>query len=463
VKSLVPKLFGTNGIRGVVNKEFTPTFIAGIGSAIGTYFGGGRVLVARDGRVSGTIVKNALLSGLLATGCNVVDLGMIPTPTAQYVTRFHEARGCIVITASHNPPEFNGIKVCGSDGVEISREDEVVIEKNYFESRYTAASWNALGHIVEDYKALELYREAVKSHVNVNTVRKAGLKVVFDAGNGVGSLVTPQLLRELGCEILTINGQVDGMFPGRLPEPRPEYLTALPQMVRALEADLGVAHDGDADRAIFVDEEGVIHPGDRSFALIEKAVLEAQLGETIVTSLSSSQAVKDIADKYGGKLVWTRVGSVVVARTMKSLNAILGGEENGGIFYGPHQSVRDAAMTTALILKIMAEAEKPLSAMMSQLPHYELRKERVSCPNELKDRVMKELVGRAQGTKVETLDGVKIWFPDDSWVLIRPSGTEPIYRVIAEARTVDKAASLAEEHKSIVERLVEELGKQSPP
>jgi phosphomannomutase/phosphoglucomutase len=254
--------------------------------------------------------------------------------------------------------------------------------------------------------------------------------------------------------VYTINADVDGQFPGRPPEPALENLAMLCSAVKAFGADLGVAHDGDADRAIFVDEVGNAHWGDRSVALTEKFFLLKNKGETIVTPLSSSMAIEEIAQAYGGKVVYTPVGSIHVSRTMQRIGAKFGGEENGGIFYGPHIAVRDGAMAASLVVDIMSQTGKRLSTLFSELPIHYSSKGRVACPNATKGVVLKKLREETARLKVETLDGVKIRFEDGSWILIRPSGTEPIFRLFAEAKTNKRTSRLVEEYSQIVSRIV---------
>ena len=451
------RLFGTNGIRGVVNRELTPEFALNIAQAIGTFFNRGKVLVGYDGRTSSPMLTKAVTAGLTSTGCQVWHGGMAPTPAIQYAVKHLRMDGGVMITASHNPPQYNGIKVMAKDGVELPREKEVKIEKIFFNRKFALAEWNSLGGIYEASGVIEAYIEAVKKHVDTAAIREKRFKVVVDAGNGVGSLTLPRLLREIGCRVLTLNANVDGTFPGRLPEPRPENLGELASVVKSVGADLGVATDGDADRAIFVDDRGEIHWGDRSFALIERYFLMEHPKETIVTPVSSSQLIKDVADEFDGKVVWTKVGSITVARTMIKVKAKLGGEENGGVFYAPHQPVRDSAMTTALILDIMAKTGGKLSELLEKLPKYYIEKGKVPCPHELKEKVLRELVGKLKNMKIDTIDGVKIWFEDKSSILIRPSGTEPLYRLYAEARTRRKAFTLIERYEEIVKSILDKL------
>jgi phosphomannomutase/phosphoglucomutase len=451
------KLFGTNGIRGIVNEELTPEMAAKVGSAIGTFFKNKILLVGHDARTSGPIFSDAVMAGLNAAGCNVFFAGMSSTPTLQFAVKNHGFAGGVIITASHNPPEYNGIKVLWSDGIEISHEQETEIEGIYFEEKTRLASWDKLGETRELSGVNEEYVEAIKKHVNVSNIADKHYHVVVDAANSVGGLTAPRLLRDLGCKVTSINANIDGTFPGRPPEPRPENLNDIALTVKALGADLGVAFDGDADRSIFVGENGEVYWGDKTFAIIEKQFLKNNPNAHIVTPVSSSTLIKDIADAYGGEIVWTKVGSVTVSQTMKELGAKLGGEENGGVFYGPHQAVRDGPMTTALILNIMAETGKKLSELIAEQPQYFIEKGKVACPENKKAKLLKKLMEEVKGLNTSTIDGVKIWFEDKSAILVRPSGTEPIFRLYAEAKSQKRARELVEEYSSKLEKLLKTL------
>jgi len=450
-------LFGTNGIRGLANKELTPEMAIKIGAAIGTFFKQGTLVVGYDARTSGPMLAKAVIAGLNSTGCNVLLAGMAPTPTLQFTVKTHKADGGVIITASHNPPEYNGIKVIWKDGIEISHEQELEIEKTFFAEKTRIADWNAIGETRELAGIINEYIEAIEKHVDGKAIEKKHYHVVVDAANSVGSLASPLLLRKLGCRVTTINANIDGTFPGRPPEPRPENLQETAMTVKAASADFGVAYDGDADRSIFIDEKGEIHMGDKTFGLVEKYFLKCNKGEKIVTPISSSTLIKDIADEYKGTVVWTRVGSVTVAQTMKKLKAKLGGEENGGIFYGPHQPVRDGAMSTALILDIMARTGQKLSKLLGELPVYYLQKGKVECKENLKEKALHKLVEQTKGVRTNTLDGVKIWFEDKSSILVRPSGTEPIYRLYAEAKTEKKTAQLIKDYSLKLKKIINGL------
>ncbi|HYM40585.1 MAG TPA: phosphoglucosamine mutase [Thermoplasmata archaeon] len=445
------RLFGTNGIRGVVGQDMTADLAVRVGRAIGSQFGAGSVVLARDPRLSGPMLARAVAAGLMSAGLEVIDLGMVPTPCAQYYIHKHgHLKGGVVITASHNPREFNGIKAIDARGMEMAREEEEAIETIYFEESYRAADWSAVGDLRSDGSAIDLYLRDILSRVDVDAIRKRKLTVVADPASGAGCVTTPYLLRMLGCRVLTLNGQPDGAFPGRLPEPTLEHLGDLMRAVPDSKAALGVAHDGDADRAIFVDETGAFLYGDRSLALLAKSEL-ADHGGLVVTPVSTSSVLDDVVREAGGKVLRTKVGSPIVARTMLEQGAAFGGEENGGIIFPEHQFCRDGGMTLAKMLEVVAREGKPLSVLVAQLPQYSLSKAAVDVPIDRREATLERLLGLVRDRRVETIDGVKI-HEEDGWVLVRPSGTEPLFRVYAEARTPERAKALAQEGSDLVRK-----------
>ncbi len=449
------RLFGTNGVRGVVNQDLTVDMVIRLAASIGAHIGGD-IAVGRDGRTSSPMFMDAAVSGLLSVGCTVHDAGMLPTPALQFSVKHFGLNGGLMVTASHNPPDFNGIKVIAPDGVEIPHQQEDEIEELFFSSGPTLSPWDRIGKI-RCLEAIEPYKEGVLKHINTGIVREAGLKVAIDTGNGVAALTVPDIARELGCDVYTINVDVDGRFPGRESEPRPDNLGGLMALVKASDADLGVALDGDGDRSIFVDEKGEVHWGDRSFALITRDFMAKHPGSEVATSVSSSKVIEDVVSAGGGRVVWTKVGSVVISRTMVEKGLKLGGEENGGVMYGPHLEVRDGSMALALILEVMAKTGSPLSELFGGLPQYSQMKDRVACPDELKEKALEKLRGSVDAPRVETIDGVKLGYTDGSWILVRPSGTEPVFRLYAESGSPERVSQLVEEHKNLVESIVESL------
>ncbi len=445
------RLFGTNGIRGVVGRDMNAELAVRVGRAIGTHFGAGSVALARDPRLSGPMLARAVAAGLMSAGLEVIDLGMVPTPCAQYYVHTHGGlKGGVVITASHNPREFNGIKALDGQGMEMAREEEEAIEAIYFEDRARSADWSAVGDLRTDGSAVDAYLRGILSLVDVDAIRKRRLTVVADPANGAGCATTPYLLRSLGCRVLTLNGQPDGAFPGRLPEPTPEHLGDLLRVVPESQADFGVAHDGDADRAIFVDETGAFLYGDRSFALIARSELAGR-GGLVVTPVSTSSVIDDVVREAGVRVLRTRVGSPIVARAMLQQGATFGGEENGGLIFPAHQFCRDGGMTLAKMLEVVAREGTRLSALVAELPEYHLSKSALEVPVDRREATLEALVGLVKDREVETIDGVKIHAPD-GWVLVRPSGTEPLFRVYAEAHSAEHAKALAQEGVELIRK-----------
>ncbi len=438
--STTKRLFGTNGVRGVVGESMTPELVLGIGAALGT-LRKGRIAVGRDTRTSGEALIHAVKAGLLMVGCDVVDLGVLPTPALQYVIRKHFDGGAM-ITASHNPPEYNGVKIIDADGTEMGDEDTIRVEDLYFSGGFEAASWDRVGSEAVAPHMIEEYVQGIVSHFPDQI--GAGMTVVVDPGSGPAAITTPVILSRMGCRVHTINAQMDGTFPGRLPEPTPEGLKGLSEMVVSLGADFGVAHDGDADRAVFVDEKGRYVEENREFALVADYVCKRRKGR-LVTPVSTSRLVEDVAVQNGCSIEYTPVGSIYVARRMLQLiddgvDVAFGGEGNGGLIYPNHQFCRDGGMTAAMMVAVLAARKgKTLSAAVDDLPAYHLIKDKVATPE---PAALVAAVDAAfpKDTK-ERIDGLKI-VRENVWALVRASGTEPMVRVMVESKDAAVAESL---------------------
>ncbi|MFW5946592.1 MAG: phosphoglucosamine mutase [Candidatus Natronoplasma sp.] len=448
------ELFGTNGVRGTVNEDMNTDLVINLGKAIGTWIGEGKeVAVGTDTRISNYMLKNAVSSGLMSVGCDIIDIGEAPTPAIQYYTRENADLG-IAITASHNPPEFNGIKCINEDGTELIKWMEEEIEEIYFSEDFETVRWSEVGEKRRD-DPLRLYSEAIEEKIDKESVSEAGLNVVLDCANGAGCYVTPYLLRRLGCGVTTLNAQPDGSFPGHNSEPTEENLKDLIELTSSEEFDLGIAHDGDADRTIFIDENGGFIHGDKILTLVAKRLVKENGGGIVVTPVSSSSSVEDVVEQNDGSLIYTAVGSPIVARKMKEEDAIFGGEENGGLIFADHQYCRDAAMTAAFIIEMIVE-EGPLSELVEDLPHYSLEKKGVYCEEELKKPLLEELKEVYSDEDIDDTDGLKIYYKE-GWVLIRPSGTEPKYRIYAESPDKETTEMLAEEHREKIEEVLESI------
>jgi phosphomannomutase/phosphoglucomutase len=460
VDKIMTKLFGTNGIRGIVNEDMNCDLALGIGKAWGTYLKRSIkrpiVAIGTDARLSNFMLKNAISAGLIATGCDVVDVGLVPTPTLQYAVKEKNYDSGVIITASHNPPNFNGIKGVASDGTEFSKDIEEEIEKIYFEESFSLAEWNDVGKFSTWDGSIDLYINGILSAVDVELIKKKKFNVVLDCGNGAGGLVTPILLNKLGCNIIKLYCTPDGTFPGHNSEPLPENLQEIIGKVPIMNADLGAAQDGDADRAIFIDEKGGYIWGDKSLALCAKyATIEN--GGIAVTPVTTSSCFDDVVKENNGKVIHTAVGSPIVARVMMDNQSVFGGEENGGLIFPELQYCRDSAMSIAKILEIMAKQNKKLSELIEEIPKYEVFKTKMPCPNDKKEIVMKTIASKTKDDssviKVDETDGVKLYVKD-GWVLMRPSGTEPIFRVYSESKDKKRSEELAKKYKKLAEDII---------
>jgi phosphomannomutase / phosphoglucomutase len=443
------RLFGTNGVRFVPGVTRDLDFVISLAEAAGTYFGTGEVLVGQDGRVSSPSIANAVAAGLMSSGVDVAEVGLVPTPALQYGVKALGFKGGIMVTASHNPPQYNGVKMSGPDGVEIPRLDEQRVEKVYFDKSQNRADWKSVGVVRPEQSVVKRYLSGVLSHVDRKAIAARKFTVVMDLGNGAQAVAAPYLVESLGCKLVTLNSVVDGNFPGRGPEPTPSTLGDLSMTVKSMGADLGVAYDGDGDRSMFCDESGTVLWGDQSGSFIADYVLEKHPNETVVTSVASSQAIEAVASKRKAKVIRTKVGSVDISRTMIERNAIFGFEENGGCLYKPHIPVRDGCMTTALMLDCMASRGMSLSKSLAfTIPRYFQSKTKVEVGKK-GDAAMKAVEKQAKG-EVEKVDGLKIWSDEHSWVLVRASGTEPIIRIFAESDSQEKADLLVKKFSKLV-------------
>ena len=443
---MVEKLFGTNGVRGVVNEDMTADLALQVGKAMGRYMRG-QVVIATDTRVSAEMIRSAVSAGLMAVGCKVLDLGVIPTPALQYFVKSHDyVSGGVMITASHNPPQFNGIKCIASDGTEMHKYGEEKIEALYGQVIPTNP-WNTIGSIEKVIGAADSYINSVISHVDSNEIKRAGLKVVLDCANGAACRTTPLLLQKLGVVAITLNADPQGEFPGHPSEPTEDNLQDLMTLTKFVKADLGIAHDGDADRTVFVSQKGKYISGDKSLALISKNELSKWKGGAVVTPVSSSSMVEDVVKEAGGTVVYTAVGSPIVARKMMEVKAIFGGEENGGLIFPEHQFCRDGAMTVAKMLECVVKYG-PLHKQVDALPVYYVNKRKVPCPDDKKETLLAMMKALYGENRVDATDGLKIFF-DDGWVLVRPSGTEPIFRIFSESKDEKVATERGQKFEDI--------------
>ena len=447
------KLFGTNGVRGVFSEDFTLEFVHDLVLAISTYFKEGRILVGYDGRDSSVVVSKLVCSTLNYAGLDCHLAGLIPTPCLEFATKALGYNGGIMITASHNPPEYNGIKPVASDGVEVSREDEKVIEDIFFKKnwKHNSSTW---GSTKNDDRAVQTYLDGIKSQVDVSKIKSRKLKVVLDLGNGAQSVTAIKLCEQLECEIITINREIDGSFSGRGPEPTPYNLQELSSAVVKNNANLGIAFDGDGDRSIFCDNKGMLLSGDKSALLLSNYLLKKNPNSKVVTCMNSGNSIDEIVTQTNSTVIRTKVGSIEVSRKMITENALLGFEENGGFMFGKHNHVRDGGMTLSLFLELLASSNKSMREELATLPPSFTTKDKISCKKEDADKIISKLL--AEFPSADTTDGIKIIFDKKNWVMVRPSGTEPIIRIYAESDSEKNLETLMKEYtqkiKSFLDR-----------
>lgn len=449
-------LFGTNGIRGVFGKDLSLDFLVDITRSLAAYYKKGPILIGRDGRNSNNIMLNIVTAVLNSDGLDTVDAGILPTPCLQYATKKNQYEGGIMITASHNPPEYNGLKPIASDGVELPRQDETIVENIFANKRFITSE--ILGRTFKEEMVIDRYTDDVLALVNVDKIKKRKFKVTMDLGNGVQALVAPLIAKKLGCEIVTVNGTVDGNFPGRGSEPTPSNLSLMSSVATETESDIGAAYDGDGDRSIFCDDKGIVHWGDKTGTLLAKYLITTKHPKAkIVCPINTTHILTKIAQENGSEIIHTKVGSVEVSREMVKQDAIIGMEENGGFMYGVLNQVRDGALTTALMLDLMASEEKSLSGILSDLPKVYQYKSKFQCAEMgLIQNVIDSVKNHGSPMKIETLDGVKIWFDKESWLMLRPSGTEPLIRMYGESTDELLINSKANEYTRLVKKSLDE-------
>tara|TARA_B100000029_G_C17609532_1_gene968977 strand:+ start:4504 stop:5871 length:1368 start_codon:yes stop_codon:yes gene_type:complete len=449
------KLFGTNGIRFIPGKEYGLDFIVNMGLSIGTFFDKPDIIVGFDGRNSSPSISRAISAGLMESGKNVISAGMVPTPALQLITK-NSYDGGVMITASHNPSEYNGIKVISSNGIEVSRSEEKIIENIYFQQKYNRQNWENVGKISSDTSSINNYIHSVIQNVDSSSIKNRKLKIVIDSGNGTQALAAPLISESLGCEVITVNNHIDGTFSGRGGEPTPDTLKFLSQSVVENNADIGVGFDGDGDRSIFCDEKGIVFWGDKSGTLVSEHLINKGIKSPIVTTIATSLIIEKVASKYNVNVHRTKVGSVDVSHKMLELDSKFGFEENGGCLYSPHVAVRDGGMGTALMLELLSFSDTTLSENLSTLPNFYQSKTKFSCPIDSRESIIHDIASSIS-EEIDQTDGLKIHWSENSWSLIRPSGTEPIIRLFSESDSQSHLDAIMTKCSTLVNDLIKNL------
>src|SRR5215210_5891488 len=438
-------MVSVSGVRGRVGEALTPEIIAQFAAGFGAWAlaragGKAQIVVGRDSRVSGPMFQQVVHAALQSVGCNVLDIGMVPTPTVQLAVEYHHAAGGLAITASHNPIEWNALKFIGPSGLFLDGAEAAEMRK-VVEGKISRATWDKLGTVSKDLDAASDHIDQIMGlpFLDVEGIRKRGFKVGLDCVRGAGGVFMPVLLELLGCKLATINMEPDGRFP-RPPEPVAENLGELQKLVFDSHCDIGMAVDPDVDRLALVSDEGVAIGEDYTLALAAKIVLRHRKG-VVVTNLSTSRIVDDIAREAGSRVIRAPVGEVNVATRMRAENAPIGGEGNGGVILPELHLCRDAPAGAALMLQLLLEDGRPLSEIVGDFPRYVIVKDKLDRPSASLSTVYEALRAAFPDAAADTQDGLRLSWPD-RWVHVRPSGTEPIVRVIAEAPSSEQAREL---------------------
>jgi phosphomannomutase len=435
-----------SGIRGIVGESLTPHVIVKYSSAFARYCNGGTIIVGRDGRVTGKIITELVLSTLQMAGCNVIDLGIVPTPTVALGVEKLQAAGGIAITASHNPMQWNGLKFMGPTGMFLNGDENKKFWTIADEGRFPVASWDKLGVLHLDHSFVEKHIDEVLHlpYIHVDQIIKRKFKVVVDCIDAAGGIIVPHMLSRLGCTVIKLNCDVKGIF-SHTPEPIPENLSDLAKSVLREKADFGIAVDPDVDRLVFITEKGEPFGEEYTVTSAIKFILDKTQQKSpvsVAVNLSTTRAVDDVAHAYGAKVYRTAVGEINVAQKMKEIGSIIGGEGNGGVILPALHYGRDSIVGIGIILQQLAEFGGTLSEFKQTLPQYEIIKTRVDVTGKNPDQLLDHVKAlHMAGGKINSDDGLKIDFPK-AWVHLRKSNTEPIIRIIAEAPTRAEAEKL---------------------
>ncbi len=437
-----------SGVRGVVGESLTPTLLTRFAQAFGTYVGARTIVIGRDPRTSGEMVKQAVVAGLLSSGCSIVDIGMCPVPTVQLLVRHRRAHGGIAITASHNPAEWNALKFIGRDGFFLNSGQARELLDIYHQGEYTRVGGAEMREVIELPGATDLHIQTIVDELGPIPTAKKKFRVVLDACNGAGSIAGPKLLAALGAEVFTINVTPNGSFP-RPAEPLAENLGDLCAAVKAHHADVGFAQDMDADRLAIVSEEGVAIGEEYTLLLSALSVL-GQTPGPVVANLSTTSALRELVNRFGGQLFLSKIGEVNVTEEMQKQSAVIGGEGNGGVIYPRLNFARDSLVGMALILHLLAPTGQTITALVSSLPRFAMIKEKMKCPSDKISRILRMVRHEYAACPMDLRDGVKVSLPN-GWFLVRGSNTEPIIRVIAEAEHEAEARAIIDRVYSQVE------------
>ncbi len=443
-----------SGIRGIIGDGLDPNVLVNFTSAYADFVGGGKIVVGRDARITGAMVNSIVTAVLNAKGIEVLDIGICPTPTVQYTVKTLNAQGGIAISASHNPNEWNALKLLNSTGQFMTPEENTELLKILNLAQIKFKSWDEIGKTT-------FYSEGIKKHmhdalalkhIDIEAIRKRKFRVLADCVNGAGVYVIPELLRELGCDVIEYNCEKTGIFP-RLPEPIPENMVDTMAEVKKHNADLGVVVDPDVDRLVLITDRGTPFGEENTITQAVKFVLSKEKGDVVV-NLSTTRGVDDVAQKAGCLVYRSPVGEANVVKKMKEVNAVIGGEGSGGVIYPALHYGRDALVGIVITLQHLLESGGTMDQLKQSLPSYYITKKKMNTGDMNPDIILASLIKKYEKEKINTEDGLRIDF-EDHWVHLRKSNTEPIIRVITEAEDKTSSQNLADMYMEEIKNLAQ--------
>lgn len=447
------KLFGSSGVRGLVNSFLTPKLACQVGMAVATQSKAKKAVLGCDTRTSGQMLEDSIVAGLTAVGTDVFLLGTVPTPTVAYLTRVLKADVGLMLTASHNPPQYNGIKVFRNDSLSYTFDAQNSVQKIVEENNYSLTDWRAVGsaHPVD---AANIYIEML---LNAASIAKKW-HVVIDTGCGATFQVAPETLSRLGCKTTVLNAHPDGFFPARNSEPTAESIDAVTKLVKEMRADLGVAFDGDGDRVAFVDDRGEFVDFDQVLAAFSAYVLRKKKGGTIVTNVEASMCVETMAEKYGGKVMRAPVGDIYISEAIKRYDAVFGGEPCGAWVHPQWHWCPDGPLSAALLISALENENKTLSEFIAEVPKYVTLREKIKCNNDSKQEIVSQIKETIKNefpdhSDFSIIDGIRLSLKN-GWILIRASGTEPIVRITVEGESLKVAQDIMDAGVALIRKHV---------
>lgn len=441
-----------SGVRGIIGESLTPQLSARFAQAFGSYLGRGRIIVGQDARISGTMIKNAIVSGLLSVGCQPIDIGICPIPSFLILTKESHAVGGIAVTASHNPREWNGLKFINGEGQYFNAFQFEEFINIYHQGEFLLVKADKYKSLKSEEKPTVIHLNKLLKYLDVDLIKRKKIKVAVDCCNGAGAVLVPQFLQALGCQSTLINSTPDGAFAHH-PEPIPENIAKMTQIIKKQNADVGFVQDADADRLAIINENGEPIGEEITLALAIKHILNKKRGPVVI-NLSTTRAIDDIAEDYQVPVFRTKIGEINVVEEIISKNAVIGGEGNGGVIFPEIHLCRDSFTAMGLTLECMATTGKTISQLQKEIPKYSMIKDKIDGSPEQAHQILKKLRKKYSKThEVSTLDGLKIIF-NNAWAHIRSSNTEPVIRILAEAKSRGKAETIVKQIKEEIKGLL---------